>query len=147
MIVTIDFSAIKDIWSIYLWPDRTSPIEQNSAMCYLGEYDMFNMSTVPTFYAYIIDNKIAGVNSGHMCKDYAYRSRGLYVHNEYRKLGIGTKLLLATIEQGKVENAKYVWSYPRKSSWITYHNAGFYLASEWEQSETSEANAYCRIDI
>ena len=116
-------------------------------MSFLGGYDLMNMDAEPTFFAYFIDGEIAGVNSGHMCKDQDYRSRGLYVFDQYRGRGIATELLKATIEQGRIENAKLCWSYPRKSSWKSYANAGFKLVSEWERAETSEANAFCRIDL
>jgi GNAT superfamily N-acetyltransferase len=105
LIEIITFEEILPIWRNHLWPDRTSPIESNSAMCYKDGYDMFNMNTIPTFFAYKINNEIAGVNSGHMCKDNQYRSRGLFVFEKFRGLGIGTKLLIATIEQGRKEKS------------------------------------------
>ena len=142
MIETITFEEILPIWRNHLWPDRTSPIESNSAMCYKDGYDMFNMNTIPTFFAYKINNEIAGVNSGHMCKDNQYRSRGLFVFEKFRGLGIGTKLLIATIEQGRKENAHMCWSYPRDSSWKTYSSAEFLLDGEFSISETGN-NAYC----
>ena len=79
--------------------------------------------------------------------DDGYRSRGLYVLDKFRGKGIGTHLLKATTEQAKIEHCNMCWSYPRKSSWKSYLNAGFELASEWEISETSDANAYCKIDL
>ena len=142
MIETITFEEILPIWRNHLWPDRTSTIESNSAMCYKDGYDMFNMNTKPTFFAYKINNEIAGVNSGHMCKDNHYRSRGLFVFEKFRGLGIGTKLLIATIEQGRKENAHMCWSYPRDTSWKTYSSAGFLLDGEFSISETGN-NAYC----
>ena len=138
----ISFDEILPIWRDHLWPDRTSPIESNSAMVYLEGHDMFNMTTNPTFFAYKIDGRIAGVNSGHKCSKGHYRSRGLYVFDEFRGLGIGVKLLLATIDQGRKENAVICWSYPRETSWKTYDIAGFELASKFEISETG-TNAYC----
>jgi GNAT superfamily N-acetyltransferase len=138
----ITFEEILPIWRDHLWPDRESTIESNSAMNYFGGYDMFNMSTKPTFFAYKIDGRIAGVNSGHKCSKGHYRSRGLYVFDEFRGLGIGVKLLLATIEQGRKEKSVICWSYPRQSSWNTYSNAGFYLMTPFEPSETG-SNAYC----
>jgi len=144
MVVKVTYEEIYPIWKNYLWPNRTSTIEPNSAMCYLGGYDMFNMSTEPTFFAYMIDDKIAGVNSGHSCSNQHYRSRGLFVFDEYRKRGIGTQLLLATIEQAKTEGATMCWSYPRQDSWKTYEKAGFVLQSEFKQDE-SGLNAYCNI--
>lgn len=142
MIETITFEEILPTWRNHLWSDRTSPIESNSAMCYKGGYDMFNMNTTPTFFAYKINNEIAGVNSGHLCKDNHYRSRGLFVFEKFRGLGIGTKLLTATIEQGRKENAHMCWSYPRDTSWKTYSSAGFLLDGEFSISETGN-NAYC----
>ena len=147
MITTITFDEVLPIWNTHLWPERESSIDTTSAMCYLGGYDLVNMDSMPTFFAYVLEGEIAGVNSGHMCKDRQYRSRGLYVFDKFRGKGIGTLLLTATIEQAKVENAVLCWSYPRKSSWKSYLAAGFELSSDWELSETSEANAYCVIKL
>ena len=113
-------------------------------MCYLGGYDLVSMDSTPTFFAYMIDGEIAGVNSGHMCKDNEYRSRGLYVFEKFRGKGIGTALLKATIEQAVKEEAALCWSYPKDSSWNTYAKAGFMLASEFEISENG-TNAYCMM--
>lgn len=147
MIKIVSFEQAKEVWSRYLWPSRVSPIESNSAMNFLNGYDMRSMYTTPTFFAYVQDDKIIGVNSGHMCGDNSYRSRGLYVSTEYRNQGIGVKLLLETISQAKKESANFIWSYPRQTSWNTYQKAGFMLASDWEISETSDSNAYCRLDL
>ena len=147
MITTITFDKVLPIWEKHLWPNRQSRIDPNSAMCYLGGYDLVNMDGMPTFFAYVLEGEIAGVNSGHMCKDKQYRSRGLYVFDKFRGRGIGTLLLTATIEQAKKESAVLCWSYPKQTSWKSYLAAGFELASEWEMSETSDANAYCKIDL
>jgi GNAT superfamily N-acetyltransferase len=144
MITELNWEEIKYIWTEYLWPARSSPIEPVSAMCFLNGYDMANIQSTPTFYGYIIDDRIVGVNSGHACPDqHNYRSRGLWVNPNYRGRSIGQQLLTATIKQGLQEGYTQIWSYPRKSSWSTYRAVGFVLASEWEVSETSEANAYC----
>lgn len=145
MISKITFKELFHIWSESLWPERQSFIEPTSAMLFLGGYDLENMSYSPTFFAYKINDIVAGVNSGHMCKDNNYRSRGLFVFPKYRNAGIGTELLLSTIEQGLNEGAEFVWSYPRKDSWKTYEAAGFKLSSKWHNSETG-INAYCRTN-
>ena len=141
------FNEVLPIWKNHLWPNRQSSIDPNSAMCFLGGYDLVNMDPIPTFFAFIVDGEIAGVNSGHMCNDEQYRSRGLYVFEKFRGKGIGTILLKATIEQARTENAILCWSYPKQTSWKSYLAAGFELASEWESSETSDSNAYCKIDL
>lgn len=146
MIVEITFEEILNVWVNYLWVDRKSPIEPNSAMLYLEGYDLKNFDYNPTFYGYYVDGILAGVNSGHMCCDKSYRSRGLYVFPEYRNKGIATLLLSETIFKGSKENASFVWSLPRKESWKAYENAGFELTSDWVNTETG-INAYCRIDL
>lgn len=143
MITKISWNEIRNIWATHLWPTRISPIEKNSAMCYLEGVNISNMYTAPTFIGYRINGEIVGVNSGHKCSDNSYRSRGLWVNPEYRKQGIGTELLIETIAQALKENSIFVWSFPRESSWNTYKKAGFSLSSEWMPSETSESNAYC----
>jgi GNAT superfamily N-acetyltransferase len=146
MLKLIDFETIYPIWKNNLWPNRTSDITSNSAMVYLGGYDIKNMYCEPTFLAFYLDNKIVGVNSGHICADNSFRSRGLYVFPEYRKQGIGTKLLFKVIDLAKENSCSFVWSYPKLESWTTYQQAGFKLSSEWENSELG-LNAYCIKDL
>ena len=146
MILNITIEKIYQIWSTNLWPVRESTIETHSAMNFLGGYDIQNMVSTPTFFAYKSDNKIVGVNSGHLCHDNSYRSRGLFVFPEYRKQGIGKILLVATIDKGINEGANYIWSYPKQSSWPTYEASGFSLASVWETSEL-DINAYCKFIV
>jgi GNAT superfamily N-acetyltransferase len=144
MVIKITWKEIYNIWHDYLWPNRFSPIEPVSAMCYPNGYNIINMQSIPTFYGYIINDKIIAVNSGHSCPNQNnYRSRGLWVDPDYRGKGIAQQLLTATIEQGQQEGYTQIWSYPRQSSWPTYRAVGFELTSAWETSETSEANAYC----
>ena len=142
MIRHITFDEILPIWRDELWTNRTSAIEPVSAMMIDGSYDLHNFDYTPSFFAHKDKGVIVGVNSGHMCCDGSYRSRGLYVHPNYRKQGIGKNLLLATINQAKIERARYVWSYPRKESFSVYGNVGFFLASEWREDENG-VNAFC----
>ena len=142
MIITVNFNFIKDFWREHLWPNRKSDIESHSAMLLSKEFELKNFDYPASYFAYIQDDKVAGVNSGHKCCDNTYRSRGLYVFPEFRKQGIGIQLLLATVEQGKIEECDLVWSYPRFESWTTYKSAGFELISEWAETETG-LNAYC----
>lgn len=116
-------------------------------MNFLSGYDLKNMQSDPSFFAYFENNIMVGVNSGHKCCDNSYRSRGLFVFPEYRNRGIGLTLLTQTIFQAHKESATYVWSYPKQSSWIVYEKAGFVIASSWEKSETSESNAFCKKEL
>lgn len=143
MILKTDFDTIYKIWRENLWSDRVSAIEPQSAMLLTGGYDLKNFEYTPTFFIYMVNDQIAGCNSGHKCCDGSYRSRGLYVYPDFRKKGYAKKLLLATIEQGMKERATYVWSYPRYESWPSYKAAGFELVTDWKPDETG-VNAFCK---
>ena len=156
----ITFEEILPIWRSELWPEsvRSSPIEPTSAMSMFGRwiaddveghnfvdnyYDLENMKSTPTFWGCFIDDKLVGVNSGHMCLDKHYRSRGLWVNPKFRGLGIGQKLLIKTMAQGFYEKAILCWSYPREESYQTYKSVGFRRTHHtfqfhWEDSETGK---------
>jgi len=146
MITETDWYTIKYIWKHYLWPIRSSAIEPHSAMLLDGTYDIKNFDNKATFLVYHENGSIAGCNSGHLCSDNTYRSRGLYVFPEYRKKGIGKELLKSTINIGIEQQANLIWSYPRYESWSTYSSAGFTLAGQWEKSETG-INTYCILKV
>ena len=148
MIKEINFETILPIWRDKLWPGRVSAIETHSAMLHLyTEYDMGNFLLPVWYIGYYEDNELIGVNSGHMCVDGSARSRGLWIMPEFRKNGRGKQLLGATIAKAREYNASSIWSYSRKTSWPTYKSVGFILTSDWQQSETSEANAYCYLEL
>lgn len=142
MIIKTTFPMILDIWQNHLWVNRTSKIESHSAMLLDQTYDLKNFDYEATYFLYISGGKVVGCNSGHKCCDNTYRSRGLFVFPEFRGQGYGTKLLLQTIKQGKIERATSVWSYPKLESWNTYKKAKFKLITEWKESEMG-INAYC----
>jgi len=146
MIIETDWYTIKYIWKDYLWPIRSSAIEPHSAMLLDGTFDIKNFDNKATFLVYHENGSIAGCNSGHLCSDNTYRSRGLYVFPEYRKKGIGKELLKSTINIGIEQQANLIWSYPRYESWSTYSSAGFTLAGQWEKSETG-INTYCILKV
>jgi GNAT superfamily N-acetyltransferase len=147
-IENISFDKILPIWKEDLWPGRISPIETHSAMLHLsGKYDMGNFLLPAWYFGVYVDDKLVGVNSGHLCTDNTARSRGLWVSPLYRKKGYGKKLLIFTADLAKTLGAVAIWSYSRKTSWPTYESTGYKLTSDWQQSETSEANAYCYMEL
>ena len=143
MIVKITWPEIYPVWRTKLWPTRVSDIEPTSCMMFMGGFEQQNLNQTPVFLGCMINSQIVGVNSGHLCTDGGFRSRGLWVDPEYRKQGIGVQLLTATIQMAQHQGAKFCWSLPRHSSWNVYERAGFTLASNWFPTETSEENAYC----
>jgi GNAT superfamily N-acetyltransferase len=146
MIQKISYEEIYPIWFEKLWPGRSSRIDPNSAMSFLGGYNIANMNTTPTFFGWVEDEKIVGVYSGHQCHDQGYRTRGLYVSPTYRRNGIGFKLVQAALEQARFEQCSYAWCTPRKDSKAVHERAGFRMVTDWEPSETG-MNAYFYISL
>jgi hypothetical protein len=123
----ISFEEISSIWVSSLWKDRQSPIKPMSSMVCLGGYDMSIYNNVPTFFAIKDIDKIVAVNSGHMTINGYYRSRGLWVNEEYRNKGLTYLLFTALFHQAKFEGAKFVWSLPRDNSVGAYIKNGFHI--------------------
>lgn len=145
-ILPIKFKHVLPVWEEHLWPDRKD-ITDRSAMSYLRGINMANMDLPLFCYGAFAGTELIGVNTGHLCSDSSFRSRGLWVNESHRGNGLGVSLLKATIDKGAELNSPFVWSYPRKTSWPTYEKAGFKLTSKFRKSQTSGANAYCYIEI
>lgn len=145
MIEFIDEQTITKFWQ-QLWPDHN--IRSMSSMLYQKGHDtsIYNRYK-PTFIGFTLDGNVVGVNSGHRTSQYDYRSRGLYVLPEFRKLGIAQHLLRATIEQADIEDCYIVWSLPRQESLPTYERAGFIQTSDFFKTDTSNSNCYAIYNI
>ena len=142
MIKELKYNEVYFFWKNYLWPNREI-ITPMSTMRYMDKpYKEIEKKYEPTFYGYVIDDKIIGVNSGHASSKIHYRSRGLYVLPEYRGKNIGVELLKYSIQLAKKENKKYCWSLPKKTALKTYLTAGFEQTSNFFQTETSNLNCY-----
>ena len=127
----IDFEIILPIWKDFLWPNRKTEIKPLSSMKYLGGYDMSIYDYIPTFFAVFDNDKIIGVNSGFRTDINFYRSRGIFVFDNYRKLGISQKLFEVTESQAKEEGCSFLWSIPRKQAIASYLKFGFEKTSDW----------------
>lgn len=145
-IIEIDFNTILPIWKNELWPTRSSSIESHSAMTKdKGVHDVENFKLPAWFYGVFDGNNLIGVNSTHLCTDGSLRIRGFWVAASYRGQGVGTNLLVRSIDDAKKNQLTEIWSYPRKSSWPIFEKLGFIMISDWEKSETSDANVFCYL--
>jgi GNAT superfamily N-acetyltransferase len=147
LIKQIAFEEIKSIWKEHLWPAREEILPMSNMRYKDIPYTSISKRYTPSFFAYIVDDEIAGVNSGHCSSRFHYRSRGLYVFPEYRKQGIGTKLLEHVCNLGRDAGMVYCWSLPRRSALKTYINAGFEQTSGFSPTDTNEENCHVRITL
>ena len=98
------FEEVYPIWNEELWPGRVSKIESMSSLYWKQPREIIKDSSIfdkytPSFFVIKEDNKIVGVNSGFRTDERIYRSRGLWVREEYRTKGYGKTLLMQAIIQ------------------------------------------------
>lgn len=125
----IQFENILPIWENELWPNRKSKIEPVSHMMYNGGYASINYT--PTFWGICENAKLIAVNSGHRTSKFEYRSRGLWVHPDYRRKGLTKYLFQELYIQAKKEKVVKIWSCPRASALKAYEASGFIKTSDW----------------
>lgn len=131
-----NFDIAKKVWSSDLWKDRDpDDIKPVSTMTldtdYNITYDMEIKHTETYYFVVKYNNNIIGINSGHKCSDDLFRSRGLWTHPDWRKIGIGKLVLEATVRKAKLLGCNRIWSFPRKSSIRAYRSVGFQQKSDW----------------
>ena len=139
------FEEIYDSWDKELWPDRESVIEDHSALQWNSELWLTwgnvkitkNRKEIwqhpATFWKITDGDMIVGVNSGFITdrKYNIYRSRGLWVHEDYRGYGLSTQLLKATLKQAREEKCSHIWTMPRKTALLAYNKVGFKMIGDW----------------
>lgn len=130
IIKNITFDEILPVWRDHLWKGRISDIKPTNGCKFLGGYDKDIEKNTPTFFGVFQDDKLVGVNSGHITNEFEYRSRGIYVFPEYRRQGISQLLFEATERQSKIENRHTFWSMPRMSVLDAYIKFGFSVVSK-----------------
>lgn len=130
LVKPITFDVIKNIWYHFLWPNRLDIHETNS-MQYLGGYDRdISKKYKPYFFGLFYNDNLIGVNSCHRTSDKYMRSRGIFIHQEYREKKLSS-LLFTEVERTAIyENCSYIWSLPRISALPAYVSFGFKPTSE-----------------
>ncbi len=146
MLKIIDFNTIQPIWQNELWTGRTSLIEPVSVINETGTIDMNILTNIPTFYGYYVHDWLVGVNSCFRTSTGAMRSRGLWVHTEFRGKGIGTKLILDMIPSAKENQITKIWTMARHSSVDFYLRMGFEKYGETNQYEFGP-HSLCHLQI
>ena len=133
MIQEISFEKIKLYWKI-LWPNinvedeikyvsmPTCPYTTN-IFIKLGKTSPRSIPSI--FIGYFIDSQIVGVLNGYKTSSYFFRTRGLWVNDNYRRLGIATKLMKEVEKFAFKCGCFELWTIPRKSAINFYKQYGF----------------------
>lgn len=143
----ISWSDCKKIWVHYLWKGRKD-IKTMSSMASATEIDMeiYN-KYFPYFFGAYVDRKLVGVNSGHKTSETNFRSRGLYVLEEFRGSKVSTGILQHTVDTARDLGCTMCWTMPREKALPAYEKVGFVKIGEWFPTETSESNCYAEVQL
>lgn len=134
MITEVSFELILKYWERYLWSkyvekgyriNRVNTTTQENycykALEYLNQEQIESLIK-PTYIAYFYDSEIVGVESGYKTNINYYRLRGLWVHENFRREGVATKMIDYLTEKSK---EKYLWTIPREYALPFYKSYGF----------------------
>lgn len=127
----ISHEAIHPLWTNGLWPSRPTKELYMSAMLYGGGYDSeISKKYRPRFWGIYHQNRLVAVNSGFQTSPHHYRSRGLYVEEEFRRRGLATMLLGTCHDEARRLGCSTLWSFARLTALSAYLHAGFQRRDE-----------------
>ncbi len=124
-IKSISFEEILPIWKNFLWPERTSVIENVSCIDQWGKIDVGIRQFKSEFYGCYFAEKIAGVISCHAISSEVMRIRGIYVFESYRNNRIGSRLISRVKTTTFEQNYKKIFGLVRANNETYFKNAGF----------------------
>ena len=138
-----NFNIVKYVWAQNLWPKRKSLIEEVSYIDSSGDITLENKNIKkPVFW---IMKKLSSSNnelqniiatlSGYQINNYQFRIRGLWIHPDYRRLGLSQKLFLHAEKYAIDLSCKTLWSMPRYSALLSYLKFDFKVFKKLEQYE------------
>lgn len=119
-----NFKEVFPIWKNYLWPERIEPIEETSALLFKEGIDMSYRSSEVFFIKAELDRQIIGVCSGQRTGPNEFRSRGLWVSENFRRKGIGSKLFFSVKAEAQKRACSSLWTLSRHSSEKFYRSVG-----------------------
>ena len=119
-----NFKEVSFIWRNYLWPERIEPIEETSALLFKEGIDMSYRSSEVFFIKTEVNGQIVGVCSGQRTGSREFRSRGLWVREDFRKKRIGSKLFFSVEKESQKRGCVSLWTLARHSSEKFYRSVG-----------------------
>ena len=135
MICRVNYETAKEVWKQELWSYGDSADKKYSKMKINNEKFDKTMAKKTIFYwAYKLDDKIVGINSGYKSCDNYYRSRGIWVDPKFRGIGFAKTLIDVAITESMFWDCKYIWAYPRKETVGVWESMGFKKQGQFESA-------------
>jgi GNAT superfamily N-acetyltransferase len=141
---SITWDQIRPIWENDLWPRRdtwtirthainTGKSDSDGGTTFLDsdltDYDMDIYTNYTPQYYGVFDTDgttLIGVNSGNQVDATRWRSRGIWVHPNHRRSGIGAALLNKVIADAQAASGVgLIFSFPRVSALDVYTHVGY----------------------
>ena len=131
-----EFVDIFNIWRDQLWPKRQSLIEPISWLSIDGTYcEQFALERPSFWMARSPQNEVVGVLGGHPTPPGLYRTRGLWIREDFRRRGLGRRLMQELFNEALRMGYRQVWTMPRISSWPFYESCGFHVLRRADEFE------------
>ena len=137
----ISFEEIAEVWAAELWPDKKNGVAKANEWTWywlqkeLGKDKRMARDAIPTFVGIKSGKKLVTVNSCYYSNSKGmfnyWRSRGLWVHPDFRGQKYSSVILTWCLEHAKANNGHWMWSVPRKSAMAAYKSVGFVIQSDW----------------
>ena len=124
LLLKCSFQEVLPIWRDELWPKRITAIEKTNPLLFKKGWNLQHQSTEVFFMKVEKNKKIIAVCSMQKTADQEFRSRGLWVSEEFRKQGIGSKLFQALEKEALSRGCSRLWTLARHSSLIFYTKMG-----------------------
>mgnify|MGYP000873780399 FL=1 len=137
----ISFEEIKEVWEKELWPDKKNGVAKANEWTWfwmqkeLGKDKQMAKDAEPTFVGIRSDNELVAVNSCYYSNSKGifnyWRSRGMWVHTNFRGQKYSSVILTWCLEYAKRKDGDWMWTVPRESALPAYKSVGFVQQSDW----------------
>ena len=137
----INFKEIKEVWEKELWPNKKNGVAKANEWTWhwlqkeLGKDKQMAKDAEPTFVGIRSNKELVAVNSCYHSNSKGifnyWRSRGLWVHPNFRGQKYSSTILTWCLEHAKLKGGHWMWTVPRQSAMPAYKSVGFTQESDW----------------
>ena len=141
----LTWEEAREIWVTKLWPGRDD-VEPITSMKYLGGYDLSLKNEAVHFLGATYNDIPVGVNSYTRTGKSQWRSRGLWVDKEWRRLGVASGIMRGMFADILNRGGTTVWTLPRQDSYGFYAQMGFIQTTPYNELDWGH-NCYALASV
>jgi GNAT superfamily N-acetyltransferase len=130
-ITETDWTEIRPVWIKFLWSLKPKDtVASISSMKFLGGYNSEIKKNRPYFWIMKHQHQVVGTISGFITGSSEFRSRGIWIADDYRGQGISSRLFQTVQDRATELGCCSIWSYPRLSALPAYQKFGFNVVGD-----------------